>query len=112
MTMARLQLMNNQPQDALKSLQSAEDSSPFRHGGESAAPELYAEIAEGRAAAYSRMGDLKAAITQQQRAVNLTPTVASRWMRLADLLQRSGQPEAAADARKKAQELSAPAPGS
>jgi tetratricopeptide (TPR) repeat protein len=112
MTMARLQLMNNQPQDALKSLQSADDSSPFRHGGESAAPELYAEIAEGRAAAYSRMGDLKAAITQQQRAVNLTPTVASRWMRLADLLQSSGQPEAAADARKKAQELSAPAPGS
>jgi tetratricopeptide (TPR) repeat protein len=111
MTKARFELASNQPRDALASLRSAEQSSPFRHGGESVAPELYSEIAEGRAAAYSRMGSLKDAIEQQRLAVKLTPAVASRWMRLADLLQSSGQTQAAAEAREKAQELSGPAPG-
>jgi len=111
MTLARFELASNQPQQALDSLQSAEKSSPFRNGGESVAPELYSEIAEGRAAAYSRMGNLKEAIEQQQLAVKLTPAVASRWMRLADLLQSSGQTQAADEAREIAQELSAPAPG-
>jgi tetratricopeptide (TPR) repeat protein len=111
MTKARFELATNQPQQALESLRSAEDSSPFRHGGESVAPELYSEIAEGRAAAYSKMGNLKDAIEQQQLAVKLTPAVASRWMKLADLLQSSEQEQAAAEAREKAQELASPAPG-
>ena len=108
LTLARLQLASNQPQQALESLQAAERNSPFR-GGESVAPELYAEIAEGRAAAYAGMGDLPAAAEQQQRAVKLTPSVAARWSRLADYLQGSGQLQAAAEAREKAQELTAPA---
>jgi tetratricopeptide (TPR) repeat protein len=111
MTLARFELASNQPERALDSLQAAEKSSPFRNGGESVAPELYSEIAEERAAAYFRMGNLKDAIEQQQLAVKLTPAVPSRWMRLADLLQGSGQTLAAAEAREKAQELSAPAPG-
>ena len=111
MTLARFDLASNKPQQALDSLQAAERSSPFRNGSESIAPELYSEIAEGRAAAYSRMGNVKEAIEQQQLAVKLTPSVASRWMLLADLLQRSGQTQAADEAREKAQELSAPAPG-
>jgi tetratricopeptide (TPR) repeat protein len=111
MTLARFELASNQPQRALDSLQAAEKSSPFRNGGESVAPELYSEIAESRAAAYSRIGDLKGAIAQQQLAVKLTPAVQSRWMRLAELLQNSGQTQPAAEAREKAQELSAPAPG-
>jgi tetratricopeptide (TPR) repeat protein len=111
MTLARFELASNQPREALDSLQAAEKSSPFRSGGESVAPELYSEIAEGRAAAYSRMGNVKEAIEQQQVAVKLTPSVAARWMRLADLLQSSGQTQAADEAREKAQELSAPAPG-
>ena len=110
MTMARLDLASNQPQGAFESLHAAENSSPFRRGGEGVAPELYAEIAEGRAAAYVETGNLKVAIEQQQRAVTLTPSVSARWARLADLLQRSGQTQAAAEAREKAQELSAPAP--
>jgi tetratricopeptide (TPR) repeat protein len=110
MTLARFQLADNQPQEALDSLKAAEKSSPFQNGGESVASELYSEIAEGRAAAYSRIGDLNAAIEQQQLAVKLTPAVASRWMRLADLLQSSGQTQPAAEAREKAQGLSAPAP--
>jgi tetratricopeptide (TPR) repeat protein len=111
MTLARFELASNQPQQALDSLQAAEKSSPFRNGDESVAPELYSEIAESRAAAYLRMGDMKGAIAQQQLAVKLTPAVPSRWMRLADLLQNSGQTQLAAEAREKAQELSAPAPG-
>jgi len=109
LTMARYELASNQPQQALESLQAAENSSPFRHGGENVAPELYAEIAEGRAAAYATMGNLKDAVAQQQRAVKLTPSVAMRWTRLAELLKSSGQTQAAAEAREKAQELSAPA---
>jgi tetratricopeptide (TPR) repeat protein len=66
MTKARFELASNQPREALESLQPAERSSPFRHGDESVAPELYSEIAEGRAAAYSTMGNLKDAIEQQQ----------------------------------------------
>jgi tetratricopeptide (TPR) repeat protein len=111
MTMARLDLASNQPQEALGALQSAENSSPFRHGSESVAPELYAEIAEGRAAAYVKMRSAQLAIEQQQIAVKLTPLAAARWMRLAELLQSAGQYQAAADAKQKAQELSAPAPG-
>jgi uncharacterized protein HemY len=57
------------------------------------------------------MGSWKDAIEQQRLAVKLTPAVASRWMRLADLFGRSGQTQAAAEAREKAQELSGPAPG-
>ena len=110
MTMARLDLASNQPQEALEALQSAQNTSPFRHGGESVAPELYAEIAEGRAAAYAKLGNTQQAIEQQQLAVKLTPSVAARWMRLADLLQNAGQYQAAAGAREKAQELSALAP--
>jgi tetratricopeptide (TPR) repeat protein len=111
MTMARLELKSNQPREALEALQSAEKRSPFRHGGESVAPELYAEIAEGRAAAYAEMGSTPQAIEQQQLAVKLTPAVATRWIRLANLLQTAGEYEAAAAAKEKAQELSAPAPG-
>ena len=57
------------------------------------------------------MGSLKDAIEQQQLAVKLTPAVASRWMRLADLLESSRRTQAADKAREKAQELSGPAPG-
>ncbi len=110
MTLARLDLASNQPREALEALQSAENGSPFRHGGESVAPELYAEIAEGRAAAYAKMGSTQQAIEQQQLAVKLTPSVATRWMRLAELLQSAGQYQAATEAKEKAQELSALAP--
>ena len=110
MTLARLDLASNQPREALESLQAAENNSPFRHGGESVAPELYAEIAEARAAAYAKLGNTQQSIEQQQLAVKLTPSVAGRWMRLADLLQNAGQSQAAAEAKEKAQELSAPAP--
>ncbi len=112
MTLARLELASNQPQAALDTLQTAERISPFRHGGERVAPELYAEIAEGRAAAYARMGSMQQAIEQQQQAVRLTPSVAARWMRLADLLLAVGQSQAAAEARDRARELSAAPPDS
>ena len=109
LALARLQLAGNQPQEALDSLRAAERSSPFR-GSEKVAPELYAEIAEAGATAYAEMDDWNSAVQQQQQAVRLTPAVAARWSRLADYLQRSGQTQAASEAREKAQELSAPAP--
>lgn len=106
MALARLELIAGQPRKAMAALQEAEGSSPYRHGGESAAPELYAEIAEGRAVAYRMLGDLPRAIEQQRRAVSLTPLSGARWNTLADLLQFDGQWQAAMDARSKARDLS------
>jgi len=48
MTMGKLQLTLNHPRDALAAFDRAEKSSPYRNGAESLAPEVYAELAEGR----------------------------------------------------------------
>jgi len=107
MALARLELIRGKPNNALATLEKAEKSSPYRGGGESAAPELYAQIAEGRAQAYDMLGDRANSIEQEQRAVSLTPWNAARWNTLADLLQTSGQWQAAIQARAKAGELAA-----
>ncbi len=110
MTLARLELLMNQPAKALSGLDDAEHSSPYRHGGESVAPELYAQIAELRAEAYRIEGDPRQAIEQQRRAAGLTSSNAPRWNKLADLLQADGQWQAALDARTRARDLSNQSP--
>jgi tetratricopeptide (TPR) repeat protein len=107
MTLAKLQLELNQPSAALQAFASAEKSSPYRNGGEALAPELYAEIAEGKSEAHRRLGDSNAAIAFQQEATRRTPSVAARWNRLADIYQASGQMQLAAEARQRAAELTA-----
>lgn len=108
MALARLELAIGKPQKAMAALQDAEENSPYRHGSEALAPELYAQIAEGRARAYQIQGDRVRAIEQQRRAASLTPWSADRWNRLADLLQFDGQWQAATDARSRARDLSDP----
>lgn len=110
MALARLELVMGQPAKAIAAFHDAEENSPYRHGGEGVAPELYAQIAEGRAQAYGLEGDRPRAIEQQRRAVELTPSSAGRWNKLSDLLQLDGQWQAALDARAKAQALSSSAP--
>jgi len=110
MALARLELMMGQPNKAMAAFQEAEENSPYRHGSEAIAPELYAQIAEGRATAYRIQGDRHRAIEQQRRAVELTPWSATRWNTLADLLQLDGQQQAAMAARVKAQDLSTQGP--
>jgi len=104
MTLGKLQIALHHPQQALDAYAEAEKHSPFRNGGESLAPELYAEIAEGNSEAQGLLGHLSEAIAFQQEATRKTPAVASRWNRLADLYQATGQMQLAAEARQRAAE--------
>ncbi len=102
MTLGRLQIALNHPRQALAAFAEVEKNSPFRNGGESLAPELYAEIAEGRSAAHKLLGHWPEAIAFQQEATRRTPLVARRWNRLADLYEATGQVPLAAEARQRA----------
>ena len=108
MTMGKLQLVLNQPEQALSSFASAEATSPYRGGGESLAPEVYAELAEGRSEAYRRMGNWNEAIAQQREAIQSTPRELRRWDRLARLYEASGRTNEAAEVRRRMSELQIP----
>ncbi len=105
MTLGRLQIALNHPQQSLAAFAEAKKNSPFRNGGESLAPELYAEIAEGNSEAQRLLGHWPEAIAFQLEATRMTPLVGSRWNRLADLYEANGQMQNAAEARQHAAEL-------
>lgn len=105
MTLGKLQIALNHPEQALAAFADAEKNSPFRNGGESLAPELYAEIAEGNSEAHRLLGQWPEAIAFQLEATRITPLVGSRWNRLADLYEANGQMQFAAEARQRAAEL-------
>lgn len=105
MTLGKLQIALNHPKRALAAFADAEKNSPFRKGGESLAPELYAQIAEGRSEAHRLLGERPEAIAFQLEATRITPLVGSRWNRLADLYEANGQMQFAAEARQHAAEL-------
>ena len=105
MTLGKLQIALNHPQQALAAFAEVERTSPFRDGGESLAPELYAEIAEGNSEAYRLLGHWTEAINFQQEATRRTPLVVRRWNRLADLYEAAGQLQFSAEARQRAAEL-------
>ena len=105
MTLGRLQIALSHPQQSLAAFAEAKKNSPFRNGGESLAPELYAEIAEGNSEAHRLQGNWPEAIASQLEATRMTPLVGSRWKRLADLYETNGQMQLAAEARQHAAEL-------
>lgn len=105
MTLGQLQLILNHPESALVAFDKAEAHSAYRNGAESLAPELYAEIAEGRSEAAMMRGRWREAVAFQEEATKRTPSVAKRWNSLADLYQRTGQEERAAEARQRMQQL-------
>lgn len=105
MTMGRLQIALNRPDAALASFAHAEKTSPYRNGAEALAPEVYAELAEGRSEAHRLLGDWNQAIAFQQEAIRLTPLMARRWDRLARLYEASGQAAQADEARQRTMEL-------
>jgi tetratricopeptide (TPR) repeat protein len=105
MTLGKLQIALHHPQQALAAFAQAERHSPFRNGGESVAPELYAQIAEGNSEAHRLLGHWPEAIAFQQEATRRTPLVVARWIRLADLYEATGQTQLAAEARQRAAEL-------
>jgi tetratricopeptide (TPR) repeat protein len=108
MTLGKLQITLNHPEQALAAFAEAEKHSPYRNGGESLAPELYAEIAEGNSEAHRLLGHWPEAIAFQQEATRRTPLVVSRWNRLADLYEATGQMRLAAKARQRGGALQVP----
>ena len=105
MTMGKLQVAMNDPGDALVSFDKAEKSSPYRDGGESLAPEVYAELAEARSEAHRRLNHWSEAIAFQQEATQRAPLVQRRWDRLARLYEANGQVKRAAEVRQHMLEL-------
>ena len=101
MTIGKLQLAMNQPEQALVSCAKAEETSPYRNGGESLAPEVYAELAEARSEAHRRLNHWSEAIAFQQEAIQRTPSVARRWDRLARLYEANGQTKLADEVRQR-----------
>ncbi len=101
MTMGKLQLVMNQPEQALGSFAKAEETSPYRDGAESLAPEVYAELAEARSEAQRLLNHWSEAIAFQQDAIQRTPWVSRRWDRLARLYEASGQMKQAAEVRQR-----------
>jgi tetratricopeptide (TPR) repeat protein len=105
MALAQVELWQKHPEAALEAFSGAERSSPYRSGAESLAPDLYAEIADGRSDAQFMLSHLSQAIEFQKEAVRLTPSVANRWNKLADLYDSAGQSDLSQQAREKAREL-------
>jgi tetratricopeptide (TPR) repeat protein len=100
MTMGKLQIALNHPEKALAAFDKAERSSPYRNGAESLAPEIYAELAEGRSEAHRLLAHWNEAIAFQQEAIQRTPQVQRRWDRLARLYEASGQMKQAGEIRQ------------
>ena len=77
----------------------------YLKGREDLAPELYAQIAAGRAAVYAQQGDLQRAIQFEQQATQKTPEHAGRWEALGNYYSRAGQLELAQQAHQRAMSL-------
>jgi len=103
--LAQVRLKLKQPELALKSVQKAEDASPFRGGSEKLNPEFFSQLDEARADACRQLGRSQEALNWQQQAVQLTPGVAIRWSRLSELAQADGQTQLAEEAQRRVREL-------
>jgi len=105
--LALLELTLGHPDRALRALDGATNSSPYRKGGESQVPQLYADLADSRADAHRMLSHLSQAVEYEQESLRLNPRLPERWSKLADLLAATGQSELAQQARQKAREFGA-----
>ena len=105
MNLAQVELWLNHPEAALQAYTGAEHSSPYRKGAESLAPDLYADIADGRADAEQMLSHRNQAIEFEQESVRLNPSIVNRWNKLADLYDSAGQSDPSRQARERAREL-------
>ena len=89
--LARLYLMSHRPDDALRSLDDAAHTAPPDLLAEKTGRSFSFDIAQGRAAAWASLGDLKQATSFGEQAVQLDPDAPDAWTRLAKLYQRQGR---------------------
>ncbi|HKN16431.1 MAG TPA: tetratricopeptide repeat protein [Candidatus Sulfotelmatobacter sp.] len=69
-------------------------------------PEFFAQLAEGRSAAYLELGDQQRALEVLQEAIRRAPNDASLWQALGDFYDAIGQPQPAGQAHQRARALS------
>jgi tetratricopeptide (TPR) repeat protein len=93
-------LQTNQPQEAMKTFNRAEGTTPPNE-----ATPARAEINNGRAFAWSALGNLNQAVSAQERAVQLSPQNATYWRRLAQLYSEQGRTVEATQASERAEAL-------
>lgn len=89
--LARLYLMNHQPDDALRSLDQAAHTAPADLLAERTGRSFSFDIAQGHAAAWAALGDWKQATSFEEQAVKLDPDAPDAWQHLAKLYQRQGR---------------------
>jgi tetratricopeptide (TPR) repeat protein len=99
--LAQTYLTMNQAQDALTALDSA------NHNSENEPPDVKKgidlQIAERRAQAWAKLGDLRQAVGFQQEALTYDPSSSRLWTKLADYYAAQGQPTLEQYARQRAQ---------
>jgi len=89
--LARLYFMSRQPKDALQALDEAAHTAPPDLLAQSAGRSFSFDVAQGRAAAWMALGDVKQATAFEEEAVKLDPDAPDAWTHLARLYQREGR---------------------
>jgi tetratricopeptide (TPR) repeat protein len=101
--LGQLQLAMNQPQDSFNAYDTA-----LAHSGQEppdSKAEIEAQVAEGRARVWARLGNVKRAVGFQQEALSYDSSNPQRWITLAELYAAEGQTTLEQDARQHAQAL-------
>jgi tetratricopeptide (TPR) repeat protein len=101
--LGQLHLAMNDPQDSLSAFDSA-----LAHSGEEPPDskiEIEAQVAEGKARVWAKLGDVQRAVGFQQEALSYDASNAQWWISLAELYAAEGQTALAEDARQHAQVL-------
>ncbi len=91
------------PQEALTAFARAENSLP--ESADAHDPTYLANLAHGRAVAWSALGNLDRSLALEEETVRLSPERLEDWRRLADLYSRKGRAADAARARQRAEGL-------
>lgn len=108
--LARLYFVTRQPQEALKALDDAAKAAPPEMLADTKGRSFSFNIAQGRSAVYTAMGDVTRATTFQEEAVKLDPDAPDAWMHLAKLYEKQGRTADQQKAEEKAKALGAGAP--
>ena len=106
--LAQFYLHIQQPKLTLQALDEAVHSAPADAVAATGEGCLRFNVAQGRAAAWTVLGDLKQATSFQEEAVQLAPESAGAWSHLAKLYQRQGQFEDQYRAEERAAKLAKP----
>jgi len=106
--LARLYMIAAQPRAALQALDEAMSSATPAMLNATGRRTFKFDVAQGRAAAWRALGDLKQATTFEEEAVKLDPEAADAWSHLAKLYARQGRIEDQHRAEARASALANP----